>query len=57
MHVVPVIADSIAGRMSVRPVGTPARHQLAAMATANAYAHIPDGPTVRAGELVACSWM
>ena len=47
----------MAGRMSVRPVGTSTRHYLAATAAANAYAHIPDGPTVRAGELVECSWM
>ena len=57
LHVVPVVADIIAGRMSVRPVGSSTRHHLAATATANAYAHIPDGPPVRAGELVECSWM
>ena len=41
----------------VRPVGTSDRHHLAATAAANAHAHLPDGPTVRAGELVDCSWM
>ncbi len=57
LHVVPVVADIVAGRMSVHPVGTPTRHHLAATASANAYAHIPDGPTVSAGEIVECSWM
>lgn len=57
LHLVPVVADIVAGTLSVRPVGTSARHHLAATAAANAYAHLPDGPTVRAGELVECSWM
>ncbi len=57
LHVVPVVAEIVAGRVSVRPVGTASRHHLAATAEANAYAHLADGPTITAGQLVPCSWM
>ena len=56
LHVVPVIAgvtdDAI---IPIRPASD-ARQHLGATANANALAHLPDGPTVKAGTLVRCTW-
>jgi molybdopterin molybdotransferase len=57
LHVVPVIAEAVAGRLVIRPAGTGDRHHLASTAVANAYTYLPDGPTACAGSLVDCSWI
>ena len=56
LHVVPVIAEIVSGRLSIRPLGRPGKHHLAATAVANAHAYLPDGRTVPAGTLVDCVW-
>jgi hypothetical protein len=53
---VPVVAEIVSGRLSIRPVGGSGGHHLAAAAAANAHAYLPDGPTVPAGTLVDCGW-
>ena len=57
LHVVPVVAEIVAGALSIRPAGGRGVHHLAATAAANAYAHLPDGPTVPAGAIVDCGWI
>jgi molybdenum cofactor synthesis domain-containing protein len=57
LHVVPMIAEAVAGQLVISPAGTADRHHLASTAAANAYAYLPDGPGARVGELVECSWI
>ncbi len=57
LHVVPVVASVTGAVLSIRPAGPGQRHHLAATAGANAYAHLPDGPTVPAGATVHCGWI
>jgi molybdenum cofactor synthesis domain-containing protein len=56
LHVVPVVAEIVSGRLRIRPVRGSGGHDLAATAAANAYAYLPDGPAVPAGTLVDCGW-
>lgn len=57
LHVVPVIAEAVAGRLVINLAGTTDHHHLATTAAANAHAYLPDGPGVCAGALVECSWI
>ena len=56
LHVVPVVAEIAAGTLSIRPVGGRGAHHLAATAAANAFAYLPDGPTLQEGTIVNCAW-
>jgi molybdopterin molybdotransferase len=56
VHVAPVVAEVVAGRLCIRPVRGSGGHSLAATAEANAYAYLPDGPAVTAGTVVECGW-
>ncbi len=57
LHVVPVVTDISNATLRIRPAGTLGRHNLAATAGADAYAYLPDGPSVPAGATVDCGWI
>jgi molybdopterin molybdotransferase len=57
LHVVPVHTTIANAMLSIRPAGPGPRHHLAATAGANAYAYLPDGPSIPAGAAVDCGWI